>query len=227
MKDKNEREPLLDRDGLTEKEYLARYDRTKWDRPSYTADCLIAGVGKERRRGEDVVRVSMLLVRRANHPYLGYWAMPGGFVEPGETGLEAAARELEEETGLTNIYLEPFYFASTPGRDPRGWTVSEVFFGTTPLGAKLVGMAGDDAMEIGWFDIRYDRIGEDRYSATLKHNDEVIEIKIAIARDMVGNMDFDKSEIIENTGMAFDHGKMVFYLLQKLSLDLMDKKSFR
>ena len=89
---------LRDKNGLTEAEFLANYRPGDYPRPSVAADIVIF------TRKEDTVRV--LLVRRGGHPCLGQWALPGGFVEPGETVGHAAARELEEETGYTAGKLE-------------------------------------------------------------------------------------------------------------------------
>ena len=77
--------------------------------PLLTADCVVV----DRDRG-------VLMVRRKNPPYKGYLALPGGFVEIGETVEQAARRELAEETGMeaTNLSLVGVY--SKPGRDPRG-----------------------------------------------------------------------------------------------------------
>src|SRR5699024_6264243 len=71
----------------------------------------------------------VLLVRRAHAPYAGYWALPGGHVDPGETPVEAAVRELDEETGLQ---LAPGVLSfvgvyDTPGRDPRGTYASSAY----------------------------------------------------------------------------------------------------
>ena len=70
---------------------------------------------------------SILLIKRLNDPYKDCWALPGGFVDKDEPLLDAANRELEEETGLKNQQLEQFYTFGDPNRDPRGHTVSVVF----------------------------------------------------------------------------------------------------
>jgi len=84
---------------------------------------------------------AIVLVRR-KHPPPG-WALPGGFVEAGESAASAALRELREETGLDVELLELFHVYADPARDPRGPTLSVVFIGRasgTPVGA-------DDAAE--------------------------------------------------------------------------------
>jgi 8-oxo-dGTP diphosphatase len=93
----------------------------------------------------------LLLIKRADYPYIGSWALPGGFVDEGETAELAAARELHEETGVQGAELQQVFTTSTPKRDPRGWTVSVIFYGFVP--EKVNTVAGDDASEAAWFSI--------------------------------------------------------------------------
>ncbi len=90
---------------------------------------------------------SVLLIRRRNPP-LG-WAIPGGFVEPDEDLIDAARRELVEETGLEPSELQQIATFGHPDRDPRGRTISVVY------GARLqhaaLPAAGDDAAAARWF----------------------------------------------------------------------------
>lgn len=114
-----------------------------YPRPALTVDILIT-----RKTNTEL---EILLIQRLNHPFKDKWALPGGFVDMNETLEQAAARELAEETGLTKIELKQFKAFSTPGRDPRGHTVSMVFKGVTNNDAKII--AGDDAKDANWFNI--------------------------------------------------------------------------
>ncbi|MDE1820408.1 MAG: NUDIX hydrolase [Euryarchaeota archaeon] len=115
-------------------------DRPPLETPALTVDGLLFARGR------------ILLVQRGRPPWKGRWALPGGFVEIGETCERAVAREFQEETsvhvrptGLVGVY-------SDPGRDPRGHMVTVAFrvarVGGTPLG-------GDDAAEARWFSLAH------------------------------------------------------------------------
>ena len=89
----------------------------------------------------------VVLIRRLNPPFQGCYALPGGFVEVGESTEEAVVREAREETGLEVTGLLQFHTYSDPGRDARLHTASTVFIGR----ADGVPQAGDDAGEVGLF----------------------------------------------------------------------------
>lgn len=112
----------------------------EYPRPMLTADCVVV-----RHRAE------VLLVKRANEPYKGCWALPGGFMEMDETIEHCAVRELQEETGITvgedSLKLIGVY--STPGRDPRGRTVTAAY--RVDMADDVQPQAGDDAAEVHWW----------------------------------------------------------------------------
>jgi 8-oxo-dGTP diphosphatase len=94
----------------------------------------------------------LLLIRRKHEPYKDHWALPGGFLEMDEDLKEAAARELAEETGLKNVPLEQLHTFGKPGRDPRGRTITVVYFGIAGTDWPQI-EAADDAADAQWFDI--------------------------------------------------------------------------
>jgi 8-oxo-dGTP diphosphatase len=94
-------------------------------------------------------RPRVLLVRRGHPPFAACWALPGGFVEEGERIGDAAPRELAEETGLRVDRLELLGVYDTPGRDPRGWSVSVVY--RVRLAGERPVAGGDDASDARWF----------------------------------------------------------------------------
>ncbi|NOZ34840.1 MAG: NUDIX hydrolase [Chlorobi bacterium] len=117
----------------------------KYPRPAYTADCIIF---TEKSEYAEVV-----LIKRAFEPFKNYWAFPGGFVDINETGYDAAKRELLEETGLKTDNLSEFGVFDTPGRDPRGRTVTVVYY-TFNNEAAINLIAGDDAAEVKLFSVK-------------------------------------------------------------------------
>ena len=96
--------------------------------------------------------MQVLLIRRKHPPYQGMWALPGGFVEIDETLEQAAARELEEETGITGTELEQFHAFSNLDRDPRTRVITIVFYGMVSL-ENSAAKGGDDAEKAEWFRI--------------------------------------------------------------------------
>ncbi len=108
---------------------------------SVTTDCVIF-----LKTGEEL---KILLVKRKKEPFKDSWALPGGFLEDEERLEEGAKRELREETGLVVSKLEQLHTFGTPGRDPRGRTISICFFGE--ISSEETVKAGDDAADAQWF----------------------------------------------------------------------------
>ncbi len=110
------------------------------ERPRLTVDVVIFSL-----RQRDL---QTLLVRRAYPPFQGRWAIPGGFVQAQETLESAARRELEEETGVRDVYLEQLYTFGDPGRDPRGRVITVAYVALVPEDVRV--QAGDDAAAAEW-----------------------------------------------------------------------------
>ena len=111
-----------------------------YPRPAVTVDVIVF------RRLEK--RIEVLLIKRAGEPFKHHWAFPGGFVDGDESLEAAAARELQEETGISGIQLDQFRAFGDPGRDPRGHTVSIVF--TALLTSEISVRPADDAEDTQW-----------------------------------------------------------------------------
>jgi 8-oxo-dGTP diphosphatase len=118
----------------------------EFERPGLTVDCVIFGLDLD----EETLKV--MLIQRDVEPYEGVWAIPGGFVRPGETLMQAATRELEEETGIKDVFLEQLYTFGDAHRDPRGWIVSVAYYALVSPDKHYI-RATADARQAQWFPV--------------------------------------------------------------------------
>lgn len=206
----------VDKNGLTESEFLAAYKPGDYPRPSATADLALT-----RRDGSEI-----LLIKRGNHPFIGKWALPGGFVNPDETVEAAAARELFEETGIlceaikdndetkdsaeidsssTNQVILLGVF-SDPKRDPRGWTITSLFGAV--VGDDTSANAGDDARDARWFKLSADDDGD---ILRLRLICDELVLTSECRYELVTTPFGSEWRICElsNDGLAFDHAKLI------------------
>ncbi len=116
----------------------------EYPRPALTVDCVVFGM--------DEGDLKVLLIKRGVEPFLGKWALPGGFVRMEESLEDGARRELEEESGIRPSHLEQLYTFGAPGRDPRGRVVTVAYFALVKLSDHRV-HAATDAREAAWFSV--------------------------------------------------------------------------
>src|SRR4051812_36902934 len=114
----------------------------EYPHPAVTVDGVVFGY--------DEADLKVLLIQREQAPYKSRWALPGGFVGIHEGLEEAARRELEEETGITRLYLEQLYTFGAPKRDPRERVISVAYYALIKLADHAV-RAADDARNVAWF----------------------------------------------------------------------------
>jgi len=134
----------VERTALTEEARAHGYDPGRYERPSVTVDVVMMSV----RQGD----LQVLLIKRRSWPFEGMWAIPGGFVNMDESLETAAKRELHEETGVEDVYLEQLYTFGDPGRDPRTRVITVVYFALLDS-ERLQVRARDDAVDVGWFPV--------------------------------------------------------------------------
>ena len=138
--------------GPGEVEFLHPYDAAQYEKPSFTVDLVIFTVRDE--------HLHVLLVKRAEHPFKGCWALPGGFLDlRHDASVDAcAARKLVEEAGVRAPYLEQLRTYGSRDRDPRGWTATTVYFAL--MASESVRLLGNQE-EARWVRVRGDAVGFD------------------------------------------------------------------
>lgn len=114
----------------------------EYPRPALTVDCVVFGLDEE--------DLKVLLIQRGLEPFAGKWALPGGFVRVNETLDDAARRELREEAGVKDVYLEQLYTFGEVDRDPRERVVSVAYYVLVNLSEHEV-KADTDASNAAWF----------------------------------------------------------------------------
>lgn len=158
-----------------EKKFLENYSMEDYERPSVTTDIVLFRYTDE---------LEVLLIKRKSYPFKDMWAFPGGFCQPNETTEQTAKRELEEETGVKQGYLEQLFFMSEPNIDPRGWIMSSVYMGCVAMDTKAE--AGDDAKEAHWFSVNSlgKALKEKKMELAFDHN-EIFAKAVARLRNKV------------------------------------------
>ncbi len=116
----------------------------KYPRAALTVDCVVFGF--------DEGDLKVLLIERGLEPFKGRWALPGGFVRVDETVDAAARRELQEEAGLTDVFLEQLYTFGAVDRDPRERVVSVAYYALVKL-SEHAAKAATDAANAKWFPV--------------------------------------------------------------------------
>jgi ADP-ribose pyrophosphatase YjhB (NUDIX family) len=135
----------------------------QYPRPALTVDCVVFGF--------DEGDLKVLLIERALAPFKGKWALPGGFVGMDETLDEAARRELQDETGIKELYLEQLYTFGDVDRDPRERVISVAYYALVKLGDYRV-KAATDAKDAAWFPV------SDVPALAFDHN-KILEVALA------------------------------------------------
>jgi len=210
-------------EGLTEKEFLLQYRPGNYERPSVTVDMLIFAMDEEEMETE------VLLIKRKNHPCIGQWAIPGGFVNVDESLEAAAARELEEETGLKGVCLEQLYTWGNVKRDPRTRVISVSYMAAVPKD-QLTPKAGDDAEEACWFQVKKKKLSElengATYALTIENEEDHIFMSYRITEtyERQGMMWKKETEIdllpaidvLDQEKLAFDHAEILNVAMDRL-----------
>ena len=227
MKDIN----VKNKDGLTEREFLDNYIPANYKKPSNTVDMLLFTVDDVKVEGKDPDKaLKILLIKRGDHPFLGCYAIPGGFVNIDEALSTACYRELKEETNIDNVYFEQLKtFGDLIERDPRMRVISIAYMA---LGDKtsMKPIAGDDAIDAKWFTVRKHFISSnnlgiervDTYNITLVCDEVQAKIAYLVTEKFIKNgiisirvpsykpLEWSKDEL------AFDHIDFINCAIERL-----------
>ena len=203
----------LNEAGQTLQEFLEEYDPRKYDNPCNTVDILVFTYAQEHGK-RSLKRI--LLIKRRNHPCIGMWATPGGFIEFRESIDDAARRELEVETGIKNIDIEQLKSYGVYDRDPRTRVITTAYVALVPDGM-IEAHAGDDAKDAEWFDIAWQSRGVKENNG-ISTEELQLELKckdISVGATVVRTMYTDSIlkapdyRLIQSNGLAADHGAII------------------
>jgi len=222
---------IKNKDGLTEKEFLDSYIPGNYKRPSNTVDMLLFTVDDVPVEGKDPDKVlKLLLIKRADHPYLDCYAIPGGFVHIDEALSTACYRELKEETNIESVYLEQLRtFGDSVQRDPRMRVISIAYLALVDK-TNIKAIAGDDATYAQWFTLKKDFISSnnsgiervDMYNLTFVSDDGDVKIGYLVTERFVKNgiisIKVPSYELLEwsKEELAFDHIDLVYCAIERL-----------
>jgi len=117
----------------------------RYPHPAVTTDIVIFTIRQD--------ELKILLIKRALPPHRNQWALPGGFIKLEESLEEGAKRELQEETGVTGVYLEQLYTFGRPDRDPRERVITVAYLALIPANEPEI-KAATDAEDVSWFGLK-------------------------------------------------------------------------
>lgn len=193
---------LKNSDGVTEKEFLERYNPNDYQRLSATVDMLILGMSK------NLDSLKLLLTKRQNHPFIGQWSLVGGFIPIDKSGYETACDVIRGKTGLNNLYVEQLYSMTRVDRDPRMRVIDITYLA-------LTSNTDIDVLNSLWFDVSL----KDNY-LTLTNEDNDIVIRYKMKKKVYTNGS------VKTTGyypildgdlpLAFDHAEVIYEGLMRL-----------
>lgn len=223
-------ETLKNKQGQSEEEFLSEYDSSQYDRPSVTVDMLVFTVMNELKKSYRKLpekSLKILMVKRGDHPYMGCWALPGGFVNMDESLDRAALRELKEETNIDDIYMEQLYTWGDLGRDPRTRVIGCSYMSLVDS-SRLEIKAGDDADDAAWFKVKASIVGQKKSNTgegyrvenivrlELTDDKAVLSASVKVDKIFEGNVVRVERELMESGGIAFDHAKIIEYAVERL-----------
>lgn len=209
--------------GQTLEEFLEAYDPRRYQTPSCTTDAVILACRQE--PGQNLEGVRVLLVKRSNHPSIGFWALPGGFVNLRENLEDTARRELEEETGVRGIRMEQLATYGDYDRDPRSRVITTAYMAIVKEDEVDV-EAGDDAADAAWCSIRLDKtesgtevrkgaiFQKETYRLEIRNTAKGLDTQVTVDRLWTrGLIREEYYRVAEQGEIAVDHGAILVQAL--------------
>lgn len=221
--------------GETLDQFLDKYNPKKYEKPSLTTDAVIFTIDDTGERLKSGKSLQILLVKRKDHPCIGQWALPGGFLNMSEGLHECAKRELGEETHI-DVFMEQLKtIGDNPYRDPRDRIVSVAYMALIDKSQHHV-IADDDAEDAKWFSIeRSEKLDTEvaenswgeHHSHRITHyrlvsddHKACIEFDLDVSVTFTGYNNTETTALVKNVtqgeAIAFDHSEVIDYALTRL-----------
>ena len=209
--------------------FLKAYNIEEYERPSLATDIVVFAEDDSLDTSKKISKkqLSVVMIKRGEHPFMNEWALPGGFVRPGESVEQTAYRELKEEAGVTEVLLSQLQVFSEPKRDPRGWIISCSFLALA--NKKSISLQyGDDAIDSRLFSIKLEEkeisdensnnnVNMVQYMLELSNEDITLYAEIEKLTTNLSIGQKEKYAIIKSSGIAFDHAKILLMAANELN----------
>ena len=198
-------------EGQTLEEFLEAYDPKRYQTPSCTTDAVIFSC--QGHLGKDMHGLKILLIKRGNHPSIGAWALPGGFVNMRENLEDTARRELEEETGVTGLCMEQIGVYGDYDRDPRTRVITTAYMALVEE-AQVNVRAGDDASEAAWCDVALEELEDQRYLLSVTNGAKHLKTEAVVKEYRTEGLIREQKFTVEEPGtLASDHAAIIVQAL--------------
>ena len=212
-------------EGLDLRTFLESYNPKLYDTPANTVDNIIFTYKEVDGK---IKLCKLLLIKRGNHPSIGWWALPGGFVDFRENLDTAAARELEEETGIKGLKAVSIGSFGDYDRDPRTRIITTAYVALVEEG-KISATAGDDAADAKWFDISVvsqgketiaENITNEKFRMTFSAEEIKAEATVLVTRDCTGPLTDTKYSMISTGNLSGDHAAIILNAMDYIKKEL-------
>ncbi|MBO5435293.1 NUDIX hydrolase [bacterium] len=194
-----------------EKTYLNNYDISNYDRPSVTVDVAAFAIQSEKgesHRHDSEPTLSLLLIKRDDYPFKHKWALPGGFLQKYEHVRNCALRNVFSKTSVQPTAMMPIGTFCNPGRDPRGWIISNAY-------VSILNELPEASESADWFNISYENSNSNNRLTVHLTNDETdICITANAVETKFGITSYEIENYLEE--LAFDHAEIIIAAIEQL-----------